>query len=192
APIYRGHPEKNMVAFMINVSWGAEHVPQILEILNDYKVKANFFIEGKWARENADLVKMIVDEEHLIGNHAYSHPDMARLSSEEIIKEITQTNEILTAIINKQVNYFTPPSGSFTDEVVSKASDLDMETILWTVDTVDWKNPSVNVMINRVEKAIHPGAIVLMHPTPVIAEGLGQLIESIKEQDFKIRRIDRV
>src|SRR5690625_3687683 len=56
SPIYRGHPEKDMVAFLINVSWGKEFIPDILKVLKEHKVKATFFIEGKWAKENADIV----------------------------------------------------------------------------------------------------------------------------------------
>lgn len=192
SPIYRGHPEKQMVAFNINVSWGAEHIPNILEILKEHKIKVSFFIEGKWARENAELVKMIHEQGHLIGNHAYNHPDMARISTEEIHKQISQTNEILTAIIGEQPKYFAPPSGSFTDQVVQKATELNMETILWTTDTIDWKNPSVSVMINRVNGNIHAGAIVLMHPTSVIVNGLDEMITLIKEKGYKLGRIDNL
>ena len=190
APIYRGHPEKKMTALMINVSWGGEHIPTILETLKKQKVKASFFIEGKWARENAELVKMIAEKGHLIGNHAYNHPDMARMSSGEITKQITQTNEILTAITGENPIYFAPPSGSFNEQVVQEAAALGMETILWTTDTIDWKNPSISVMINRVNGNIHPGATILMHPTPVIADGLGELISLIKDKGYRIGRLD--
>lgn len=190
APIYRGHPEKQMVSFMINVSWGSEHIPAILNTLQEHQVKANFFIEGKWARENPELVQMIVEKGHLVGNHAYNHPDMARLNNQEIETQIKQTNEILTAITGETPTYFTPPSGSFKDEVVKIASEEGMETILWTVDTIDWKKPSVSVMINRVNDNVHPGAIILMHPTPVIAEGLDELITLLKDKDFRLGRLD--
>lgn len=190
APIYRGHPEKQMVSFMINVSWGNEYIPTILNTLQEHKVKANFFIEGKWARENPELVQMIVEKGHLVGNHAYNHPDMARLNTQEIETQIEQTNEILTAITGETPTYFTPPSGSFTDEVVKVASEEGMETILWTVDTIDWKKPSVSVMINRVKTNVHPGAIILMHPTSVIAEGLDELIMLLKDKNFRLGRLD--
>ncbi|MHA6251249.1 polysaccharide deacetylase family protein [Oceanobacillus sp. CAU 1775] len=191
APIYRGHPEKDMVAFGINVSWGTEYIPKILETLKKNKIKASFFIEGKWARENPDIVKMIHDENHLIGNHAYSHPDMARMNRAEIQDEISKTNEVISAIIGEDIYYFAPPSGSFTDDVVEIAHGLNMQTILWTVDTIDWKNPSVSVMINRVTQSVHPGAIILMHPTQVIADGLDELIGHLGK-NYRLGRIDRL
>src|SRR5699024_7883041 len=139
SPIYRGHPEKDMVAFMINVSWGTEHIPNILNILKENHVKATFFIEGKWAKEHAEMVKMIDEQDHVIGNHAYDHPDMRNLTIDEIQDQIQQTNNIIKAIIGKTPTLFAPPSGSFTDDVVEIAHELKMETILWTVDTIDWK-----------------------------------------------------
>lgn len=190
APIFRGHPDKNMVALLINVSWGTEHIPEILNILNEQKVKATFFIEGKWAKENTNLVKMIDEQGHIIGNHAYNHPDMKHLSNAENADQITQTNDIIHAIIGKTPVWFAPPSGSFTDDVVEAAHYLNMETILWTVDTVDWKKPSVSVMINRVITNIHPGAMVLMHPTPPVVKGLKEIIVELKALGYKIGTVE--
>ncbi len=190
SPIYRGHPEKEMVSLLINVSWGTEYIPGILKILKNENVKATFFIEGKWAKENKDIVKMIHEENHVIGNHAYNHPDMAKMSSSEIREQIEQTNDIIEAIIDVKPKWFAPPSGSFNDNVVNIAHDLDMETILWTVDTIDWKNPSVSVMINRVINNIHPGATILMHPTEPVAQGLAPLIQEIKQKDLSIGTIE--
>ncbi|WP_026906167.1 polysaccharide deacetylase family protein [Paucisalibacillus globulus] len=192
APIYRGHPEKQMVSFLINVSWGTEHIPEILNILKEHKVKATFFLEGKWAKEHVDYVKMILEQGHTIGNHAYNHPDMARLNRNEIVNQIEDTNDIIHAITGESPKWFAPPSGSFSNDVVVVADELKMNTILWTVDTVDWKNPTVNVMINRVMGKIHPGATILMHPTPSIVNGLSSLITEIKAKDYKIGTIDKL
>lgn len=192
SPIYRGHPEKEMTALLINVSWGEEYVPAILNILKEQNVKATFFIEGKWAKNNSELVKMIDEQGHIIGNHAYNHPDMARISTGEMREQIAQTNEILQAITGKKPKWFAPPSGSYNDQVVQVAHELDMETILWTVDTIDWKNPSVSVMINRIHDKVHPGATILMHPTKAIAEGLPELIDTIKAKGYKIGHIEQL
>lgn len=190
APIFRGHPEKEMIALMINVSWGEEYIPEILNILNEHKVKATFFIEGKWAKEHTNLVRMIDEQNHLIGNHAYNHPDMARLSNQENADQMIETNNIIEAIIGKTPQLFAPPSGSYTDDVVEAAHHLNMATILWTVDTIDWRNPSVSVMMNRVMTNIHPGAMVLMHPTSPVAKGLDQMITEIKELGYQINTVE--
>ncbi|MRH42309.1 polysaccharide deacetylase family protein [Aquibacillus halophilus] len=192
SPIYRGHPDKRMVTLLINVAWGTENIPSILNTLKKHKVKANFFIEGKWARNNTQLVKMIKEEGHLIGNHAFNHPDMKHLTKKENEEQIVKTNEILKAITGDTPKWFAPPSGSFTDEVVKTAAELEMETVLWSVDTVDWQKPTTSVMINRVMSKIHPGAMVLMHPTKVIEQGLDELILNIIQNEYKIGTIERL
>ncbi|WP_047984836.1 polysaccharide deacetylase family protein [Ornithinibacillus californiensis] len=192
APIYRGHPDKQMVSFLINVSWGTEYIPEILNILKTHKVKATFFIEGKWAKSNVDYVKMIKEQGHTIGNHAYNHPNMARLGREEIYKQIKDTNDVIQAITGETPKWFAPPSGSFSNEVVIVADELQMNTILWSVDTIDWKKPSVDVMLNRVMGKIHPGATILMHPTPSVVNGLPSIITEIKAKEYKIGTIDKL
>lgn len=192
SPIYRGHPDKEMVAFLINVSWGTENIPGILKTLKKQNIKATFFLEGKWAKQNKDIVKMIHEQNHLIGNHAYNHPDMAKISSDEIREQIEHTNDIIEAIIGTRPKWFAPPSGSFTEQVVKIAHELNMETILWTVDTIDWQNPSVSVMINRVVTNVHPGATVLMHPTETVAQGLTPLIEEINQKDYEIGTLENL
>ncbi|MBM7572073.1 polysaccharide deacetylase family protein [Aquibacillus albus] len=192
SPIYRGHPEKDMVSFLINVAWGEDNIPSILNTLKKHNVRATFFIEGKWASNNMDLVKMIKEEGHLIGNHAYNHPDMNRLSDEENRLQIKKTNDIIRAITSETPKWFAPPSGSFNERVVSIASELEMQTILWSVDTIDWKKPTTSVMVNRVMSNIHSGAMILMHPTDVIKNGLEELILNIKQKEYKIGAIDRL
>src|SRR5690625_2346409 len=192
SPIYRGHPKKEMVALMINVSWGADYIPSILKTLKNENIKATFFIEGKWAKENKDIVKMIHEQNHLIGNHDYNQPDMAKISSYEIKEQIEQTNDIIETIIDKSPTWFAPPSGSYSNEVVRIVHEYQMETILWTVDTIDWQNPSVSVMINRVMKNIHPGAMVLMHPTEPVAQGLPLLIDEIKQNGYEIGTVENL
>lgn len=192
SPIYRGHPKKDMVALLINVSWGTKHIPPMLNILKQHNVKATFFLEGKWAKDNSDYVKMIVDQGHLIGNHAYNHPDMKRLSREEMSEQINQTNEIIEALTSETPTWFAPPSGSYNMAVVEEAAELGMETILWTVDTIDWKKPSVHVMHEQVMSNIHNGATILMHPTEVMENGLDLLIESIVDEGYRIGTVDQL
>lgn len=192
SPIYRGHPDKDMVALLINVSWGEDYIPDILHTLKEHKIKATFFIEGQWAKNNAELVKMIDEQGHLIGNHAYNHPDMATLTREKNESQIKQTNDIIKAIIGYTPQWFAPPSGSFNQSVVEIAHQIEMETIMWTVDTVDWKKPSVSVMIKRVMDNIHPGAMILMHPTEPIRNGLDELLSEIKQLELRIDTVEKL
>lgn len=186
SPIYRGHPEKPMVTFLINVAWGNEYLSSILQDLKKHHVYATFFLEGRWAKQHPELVKMIDKGGHEIGNHSYSHPDMKKISRERIVEELQKTNEIIQATTGKTPIWFAPPSGSFRNEVVEIAANMKMETIMWTVDTIDWQKPSPSVIINRVLKQVHNGAIILMHPTESTAKALDTLINNLKKKGYKI------
>ncbi|WP_242307991.1 polysaccharide deacetylase family protein [Bacillus cereus group sp. BfR-BA-01331] len=189
APIYRGHPHKRMVGLTINVAWGNEYLPRILEILKKHDVKATFFLEGRWVKENLRFAKMIVDANQEVGNHSYTHPNMKTLSTDEIRDQLQKTNRMIEAATNQKVRWFAPPSGSFRDEVVKIADDFQMGTIMWTVDTIDWKRPEPGVLLQRVMRKIHPGAIVLMHPTSSTTEALDTMIKNLKEQGYKVGNI---
>ncbi|SET40177.1 probable sporulation protein, polysaccharide deacetylase family [Salinibacillus kushneri] len=186
APVYRGHPEKNMVSFLINVSWGEEYIPSMMKILKKHNIKATFFIDGKWAQENVDLLKMIDEEGHEIGSHGYNHPDMSQMNSSQLTSQVTKTNGIINSIIKKEPKLLAPPAGSFNANVVDIADQHDMETIMWTIDTIDWKDPSPSDVMNRVVPKLEGGSMILMHPTEVMEDTLEELILKIKEKNYKI------
>ncbi|UAC49422.1 polysaccharide deacetylase family protein [Bacillus aquiflavi] len=190
--IYKGHPDKPMVSFLINVAWGNEHLSSMLLVLKKHNVKASFFLEGRWVKENPELAKMIADAGHEIGNHSYSHPDMKKLSSHQIKEEIEKTNKVIKATTGKTVKWFAPPSGSYRDEVVHIAADMGLGTVMWSVDTIDWQKPSPPFLINRVVSKVHNGAMILMHPTEPTAKALNQLIIELKEKDLQIDTVSQL
>ncbi|RKO60906.1 putative sporulation protein, polysaccharide deacetylase family [Caldibacillus debilis GB1] len=192
SPIYRGHPDKPMVAFTFNVAWGEEYLSTILEILKKHHISATFFLEGRWAKGHAEAVKMIHEGGHEIGSHSYSHPDMAKISEDEAAAELKKTNDILRATVGIAPKWFAPPSGSFNDRTVALAAKMNMETILWSVDTIDWQKPSPNTIVDRVRKQAHNGAIILMHPTASTAEALEPMISVLKEEGYKIGSVSEL
>lgn len=185
-PIYRGNPHKPMVALLINVAWGNEYIPDILKTLNNQHVKSTFFFDGSWVKKNPEMAKTIKEAGHEIGNHAYSHPDLSRYSVEQVIDELTKTNDIIEETLKVKPIWFAPPSGSFNDNTIKVAHQLNMNTILWTVDTIDWRNPETWGMVKRVVEEIENGSMVLMHPTKPTAEGLDAMINSIKEKGYRL------
>ncbi|MGV2620102.1 polysaccharide deacetylase family protein [Halobacillus sp. ACCC02827] len=186
SPIYRGHPDKEAVTLLINVSWGEEYLPDMIETLSEHQVKANFFIDGAFAKEFTNLVQMIEEEGHTIGSHGYMHKDMARMSKEQATANLEQADELLFGLTKENITYFAPPSGSYSQTAVEAADEMGMETILWTVDTIDWKKPTKDVLLNRVLGKVHNGATILMHPTEVTRDSLGELIEGIQDKGYKI------
>ena len=192
SPIYRGNPEKPMVTLLINVAWGNEFIPQILKTLDEHKIKATFFFDGSWVKKNPDLAKKIYNNNHEIGNHAYSHPDLKHKSPKETEIELKKTNDVIEETLGIKPIWFAPPSGSFNQETVTVARNLDMLTILWTVDTVDWRNPSTSEMVNRVTSQVENGTMILMHPTKPTAEGLDSMILDIQEKGYVLGTVSEL
>lgn len=186
SPIYKGHPEKPMVSLLINVAWGNEYLPKMLETLKKHNVKATFFLEGRWTQNNPDLAKMIVAAGHEIGNHSYTHPDLKVSSDQKTKEEIVKTNEVIEATTEQKVKWFAPPSGSYRDQTVNIAEGQGLLTVMWTVDTIDWQKPSPETIINRVVNKVENGSMVLMHPTESTANALDRMIVGIKDKDLQI------
>lgn len=189
APIYRGNPEKPMVSFIINVAWGNEYLPEMLATLKKYNVTTSFFLEGRWVKENPDLAKMISESGHEIGNHSYTHPDMKKLSASEIKNQIEKTNIVIEATTGKVCKWFGPPSGSYSEEVIKVADHIGVRTVLWSVDTIDWQKPMPETIIQRVAGKIHPGALILMHPTESTTKALEGLIRVAEQKNYQISTV---
>lgn len=192
SPIYKGNPDKPMVAFIINVAWGNEYLSEMLATLKRQNVSVSFFLEGNWTKKNPELAKLIVTSGHEVGNHSYSHPDMKQLTASRAREQIQKTNEIIEAATGKKCIWFAPPSGSYRDETIKVAAEFKMKTVMWTVDTVDWRKPSPDQLISRVMSKIDNGSMVLMHPTESTAKSLDRLITQIKQKDLKIGTVSEL
>ena len=185
SPIYRANPNKPVVSFIINVAWGNEYLEGMLNTLKSHHIHATFVLEGRWVKNNPDLAKKIAAAGHELGNHSFTHPDMKQLSVDSAKKEISETNQIIEQVTGYKPTLFGPPSGSFNEQTVKVAASLGMETILWTVDTVDWKKPTPEALTKRVLDRIHNGALILMHPTESTSKSLDILIKNM-EKEYKI------
>jgi probable sporulation protein (polysaccharide deacetylase family) len=193
APIYRGNEQKKAAALMVNVAWGTKHVPEMLKILNEENVKATFFLDGSWLKKNPDVAKQIVEAGHEIGNHAYSHPLMSKISQERMEKEIGQTQALIETILHVKSKWFAPPAGDFDKRVCEVAYRHQMNTVLWTLDTVDWrKNVSPEMMVAKVDQGLGPGILLLTHPTDRTVKALKQILRVGKRKGIKWTTVGEV
>lgn len=191
-PIYRGNPEKPMVSLMINVAWGNEYIPTILEILKKHHIRTTFFFDGSWLKKNLDVAKEIAIQGHEMSNHAYSHKNMSRLGSYQATEEISKTEKLLQTQLNVQNTLFAPPSGDFDMETVKIAHQLKLKTILWTLDTIDWKSPSPKTIVRNIDRNVKPGFLILMHPTKSSSQALDGMIRAIETKGLTIGTVSEV
>ena len=179
SPIYKGNESSRGVALMFNVYQGSEYIPSILDTLDEYGFKATFFVGGCWAAANEPLMREILSRGHEIGNHGFYHKDMAHLSEEKNVDEIKNCNDLILALTGYEITLFAPPSGSFSEKTLSAAKSLGMTTIMWTKDTIDWRDKDKNVIYKRATSGLSAGDLILMHPTKATAEALDDICKEI-------------
>ncbi len=192
SPVYRGPSDEKSIALMVNVSWGEQYLPSMLETFKKEHVRATFFLDGAWVKKNPQLARKIVGFGHAIGSHGTGHPDFHLLTTGQVERQMTKTESLIKDATGKVPVAFAPPSGSYDDRTVTVAYQHHLPTILWTVDTVDWRKPSAETIVSRVVKGITPGALVLMHPTEHTAEALPTLIEALQKKGYRFKTITDV
>lgn len=187
---YKGNVEDKIVAFACNVDWGNEYIKPMLDIFSNYDIKITYFVTGRWAKDNPELLKTIYNEGHEIGNHGYQHIDYDKLDYERNKEEILMAHDIIENILGIQPKFFAPPSGAYNENTVKAAKDLDYDVILWSVDTIDWKDDTnKELIVKRVKDKIHESAIVLMHPTKETVKTLPEIISYLFDKGYKIGTI---
>lgn len=185
-PIYQGSSGVKEIALTVNVAWGEEYIGKILNILAKEKVLATFFITGSWAEKFPELTKEISLAGHEIGNHSYGHLHSERLSKEENLVDLKKAEEILFRLTGKIPKLFAPPYGEKGPTVLQAADESNYQMILWSIDSLDWKNPEPKVLVERVTQKAHNGAIILMHPTFSTIKALPEIISILKKKGYQL------
>jgi probable sporulation protein (polysaccharide deacetylase family) len=191
-PIFQGNTDTKAVAITVNVDWGAEFIPEMLKEFQKSNARVTFFVTGKWAEKNPELLKEMANAGHSIQNHGYRHCHFNRLSSEEVGSEIKKAEEIIFAIIGKRSSFFASPYGEYNTQLVRAVAGINYKYIMWSVDTIDWQRPSPSTIVNRVMKKVHNDAIILMHPTDPTVKALPEMLKQLQEQNYKYLTIDEI
>lgn len=191
-PIFHGNISQPKVAFACNVFWGEEFLPDMLQTLSNQNTHITFFIGGSWAKKYPDLLADIANKGHELGNHTYSHPHPNTISKEKNKEQIVKTEDLVKEITGTKTTLYAPPYGEYNDTVLTAADELGYTTIMWTIDTIDWKRPPADIIKNRVTKKLHNGAIILMHPTEPTAKALPELITEIKKAGYTITTVSDI
>jgi polysaccharide deacetylase family sporulation protein PdaB len=188
-PMFYVETKEPVVALTFDISWGQQQVLGVLDILREKNVKSTFFLSGPWAKRYPNLVQEIAGAGHDIGSHGDAHVDLSHYSRDEVAKNISTAHEDLLDAAGRVSPYFRPPNGDYDDVVVDTARSLGYETVIWAVDSLDWKNPGVDFMVDRVLGRIFPGAIVLMHASDSsqqIQDALPLIIDGLREKGFRL------
>ena len=182
--LYNGNTDGNKVSFMINVYWGNDYIKPILDVLDQYNVKTTFFVGGTWVNKYPELLKEIHNRGHEIGNHGFFHKDQDKLDYDGNMEEINTCHKIVESIIGVKMNLFAPPSGAFNQSTLDASNFLGYKTVMWTLDTIDWRDQNSELIFNRATKKIKGGDFVLAHPTEKTLEALPNILSYYKSKNL--------
>lgn len=186
-PIYCVETDKKQVAISFDAAWGNDDTEQLIKILKEYDVPATFFVVGAWVDKYPESVKQLSDAGHQVQNHSNTHPYMTGLSTEQMIDELESCNKKIENVTGKKPTLFRPPYGDYDNRVIEAVESVDMYTIQWDCDSLDWKdNATPQSICDRVVKKVKNGSIVLFHNdadhTP---EALPTILKCLKEEGYE-------
>lgn len=178
--------EEKLVALTFDAAWGADKTLKILEILEKYDVKATFFLVGFWLDKYPEETKAIAESGCEIGNHSNNHLQMSKLSADKISEELSYVNDAVYKLTGKKPTYFRPPFGDYDNELIETAENMGLQTIQWSVDSLDWKGLSATEITSRVTKNVKNGSIVLFHNnSDNILEALPLVLANLINSGYK-------
>lgn len=171
---------------------------RILDVLKKHNAPAAFFLVGNYIEKNADLVRRMVDEGHIVGNHTMHHYDMSKISDEAAFsKELSDLEALFRDTTGKELpKYYRPPQGIYSQENLKAAKKLGYRTVFWSLAYVDWKNdaqPTKDEAFSKLIPRIHNGAVVLLHSTSETnAQILDELLTKWEGMGYRFESIEKL
>lgn len=160
---YKGSNQKKQMALTFDDGPDNYFTPQILDILKREKVHATFFVVGKRAEANPQIVKRMYREGHIIGNHTWDHPFLTKLSAAKRYSEIKDTENEIFQITHYKTWLFRAPYGELNEDIIKQIDGMGYKIIAWSVDTVDWKGLKSGQIEAIVFSHAENGSIILQH-----------------------------
>ena len=193
---YIGDTSRKILYLTFDAGYENGSTEKILDVLKAQQVPAAFFLVGNYMEKNADLVRRMVEEGHIVGNHTMHHYDMSKLTEQSAFaKELKDLEVLFQEITGKEMpKYYRPPQGLYSEENLKMAKDLGYKTVFWSLAYVDWNNddqPSREEALGKLLPRTHPGAVVLLHSTSKTnAAVLEELIGKWKEEGYSFGTVE--
>ena len=195
---YLGDTAEKVLYLTFDAGYENGCTARILDVLKAHDVPAAFFLVGNYMEKNADLVRRMVEEGHIVGNHTMHHHDMSKLSDKAAFaKELTDLEVCFKEITGKELpKYYRPPQGTYSEENLRMAQELGYKTVFWSLAYVDWLNndqPTREQAFGKLLPRTHNGAVVLLHSTSATnAEILDELLSKWKEIGYRFASLEEL
>ncbi|WMM26512.1 polysaccharide deacetylase family protein [Tissierella sp. MB52-C2] len=163
--VRNGSKQQKFIALTFDDGPHPQYTPEILDLLDQYNIKATFFVLGQFAEKYPDIIKRQAEEGHEIGNHTYSHINIKKASTQTFKEEFDKTQSIIFSLTGAKSKVFRPPYGLYNENTMKIISDESCDIVLWSSrqDSKDWSNPSVDKIVSNTISNIENGDIVLFH-----------------------------
>ena len=193
--LYMGNKEQKLVYLTFDLGYEAGYTPKILEVLKQNEVKATFFITAHYVNTQPDLVKQMIDEGHIIGNHTVNHKSMPSCSLETIKKEVMDLHSAIYDKFGYEMKFSRPPKGDYSERTVAYTNTLGYTSVMWSFGYDDWdekKQGREEYGKKKILDNVHNGEIMLLHATSKDnANILDDVIKEIKNMGYEFRNIDQ-
>lgn len=191
--IFTGDTTKKDIYLTFDEGYENGYTPKILDILKENNVKAAFFVTGPYIKEHGDLVKRMLAEGHIVGNHTVNHPSLPKVSDEKVKSEIMDLAAMFKSLTGKDMHYFRPPMGEYSERTLYITKSLGYKTVFWSLALADWQplpggpQESYNTVMSR----IHPGAVILLHAVSKDdTMALDKILKDLKAQGYVFKMLD--
>ena len=193
--IYMGSKEQKLIYLTFDLGYEAGYTPKILEVLKQNDVKATFFITAHYLNTQPDLVKQMIDEGHIVGNHTVNHKSMPSCSLDTIKKEVMDLHSAIYEKFGYEMKFIRPPKGEYSERTVAYTNTLGYTSVMWSFGYDDWdekKQGREDYGRKKILDNVHNGEIMLLHATSKDnANILNDVIKEIKNMGYEFRNIDQ-
>ena len=182
--------EGKFVALTFDDGPNEDYTEKLLDGLKERNVRATFFLMGQNIEGNEEIVKRMKAEGHLIGNHSYSHVQLTKAGSDAVCQAVDRTSRMIEEITGERPQYMRPPYGDWNEELECR---VGMTTVLWSVDSLDWKLRNTNRVVKRVLKDVENGDIILMHDIfPTSVEAALEIVDTLTKRGYTFVTVDEL
>ena len=189
-----GNKDKKYLYLTFDEGYEAGYTPQILQTLKENEVKGAFFITAHFVNTQSELVKQMIDEGHIVGNHTVNHKSMPDLTEEQIRTEIMDLHHTIYEKFGYEMKYIRPPKGEFSERTLKYTNTLGYKTVMWSFAYEDWnenKQPDEAASKEKIIKNLHNGEIILLHGNSKTNTNiLDSIIKEAKDMGYEFRSLD--
>jgi peptidoglycan-N-acetylmuramic acid deacetylase len=192
---YKGDAKSKILYLTFDNGYENGYTPKVLAVLKKEKVPATFFVTGHYLESQPELVKQMVKEGHIVGNHSWYHPDLTTVSDDKLRTELEKVRVKTKELTGqKEMKYVRPPRGILSERTLKVAKDAGYTHVLWSLAFVDWnvnQQKGWQYSYNNIMKQIHPGAVILLHTVSKDNAGaLEKVIKDLKKKGYEFKSLD--